>query len=54
MQGRTVVQLYQGMVEPGENNFSFDKGSLANGVYSLNIIGSNTNIKNEKIVITGK
>lgn len=54
IQGRIVVQLYDGIIEVGENNFSFEKGNLANGIYSLNIIGANTNIKNEKIVISGK
>ncbi len=54
MQGRTIVQLYEGIVEVGANSFSFEKGSLANGIYSLNIVGANTNIKNEKIVISGK
>jgi len=54
MEGRNVVELYNGMVESGENNISFNKGNLANGVYSLNIIGANTNIKNEKIVISAK
>ena len=48
------MQLYDGIIEVGENNFSFEKGNLANGIYSLNIIGANTNIKNEKIVISGK
>ena len=54
MSGRTVVELYNGIAEDGENNFSFEKGSMANGIYSLNIIGAKTNIKNEKIVISGK
>jgi hypothetical protein len=54
MQGRTVVELYNGVVEPGENVFSFNKESLTNGIYSLNIVGAKTNIKNEKIVVAGK
>ncbi len=53
MEGRTVVELYNGIVESGENTFSFNKGNLAKGIYSLNIIGTRNNIRNEKIVITG-
>ncbi len=53
MNGRIVVELYNGVAENGENHFSFNKGALANGIYSLNIFGPNTNIKNEKIVVSG-
>ena len=54
MQGRTVVELYNDMAEKGENLFSFNKANLTPGVYSLNIIGTSTNIKNEKIVVADK
>jgi len=54
MQGRTVVELYDGIAENGENAFSFNKGNLANGIYSLNIIGERTNLRNEKIVVNDK
>jgi len=54
MEGKTVVELYNNIAEKGENIFSFSKQSLANGIYSLNIVGSTTNIKNEKIVVAGK
>ncbi len=54
MSGRTVVELYNGMAEMGEQVFSFNKASMSPGLYSLNIVGATTNIKNEKIVIAGK
>jgi hypothetical protein len=54
MEGRTVVALYNGIAEAGENLFTFNKSNLATGVYSLNILGTNANIRNEKIVVTGK
>ncbi len=54
MDGRTVVELYKGMTEAGENMFAFNKSSMTPGIYSLNIIGAKTNIKNEKIVIADK
>jgi hypothetical protein len=54
MAGHTVVELYNNVVEAGENAFSFNKASMTPGIYSLNIVGATTNIRNEKIVIAGK
>jgi hypothetical protein len=54
MAGNTVAELCNTIIEAGQNRFSFNKGNLANGIYSLNIIGEKTNIKNEQIVIAGK
>lgn len=49
--GQIVKELYTGNALPGLNNFSFNKSSLAAGVYFLQVIGNNNMIANEKIII---
>ena len=54
MQGRVVKELFTGIADEGENIFSFNKANLSPGVYSINITGTSSLLKNEKIVIEGR
>lgn len=52
VQGRTVANLYNNMVEKGKNRFSFNKANLSPGVYFLNIKGATDKVKHERIVVS--
>src|SRR6185312_7468550 len=52
MNGKMVRQLYTGQGRMGDNNFSFNKANLSEGVYFLVIKNEEQIIKNEKIIIT--
>lgn len=52
MAGKVVVNLYSGIIEEGENMFSFNKANLAPGLYLMNIVGESNVIKHEKITVT--
>ena len=54
MQGKIVADLFTGVAEAGENMFTFNKASLAQGIYTLHIAGNSSILKNEKIIIAGK
>jgi len=50
--GSLISNLYEGVLKNGENRFTFDTSSLANGNYFLNITNENNEIiKSEKIVV---
>jgi hypothetical protein len=52
MAGKVVVNLYSGIIEEGENMFSFNKANLAPGLYLMNIVGEANVIKHEKITVS--
>jgi hypothetical protein len=53
-QGRLVKELHKGTAQAGKNIFSFNKANLTPGTYFLKIIGGQTTIRNEKIIIAGE
>ena len=54
LQGRVVKELFNGAASKGRNLFTFNKAQLTSGMYFVNIrTGSNNNVKNEKIIISG-
>ncbi|NCX96390.1 MAG: T9SS C-terminal target domain-containing protein [Chitinophagia bacterium] len=51
MTGKTIADLYNNIVEEGENRFSFNKANLSPGIYLLHLVGENNFSKHEKITV---
>lgn len=51
LDGRIVKELYSGKAFAGKNQFAFNTSNLASGTYMLQIMSSNKQIVNERIVI---
>jgi hypothetical protein len=45
------ITLFEGLVNAGKNQFTFNKSNLESGIYYIKIMSSNRTIQNEKIVI---
>jgi hypothetical protein len=49
--GKLVKSLFEGLVNAGKNQFTFNKSNLESGIYYIKIMSSSRTIQNEKIVI---